>query len=423
MWWAYFDDKIVHKPSTAEFRLVGGKLSVGLSMAGSFSFDIPVTHPNYGEIASGVMGKGRIRVAQDGTEVFRGRVFSASADPLSGFCNVICEGELAELNDSVLAPYEFGGSPEDYLRMLLASHNAHCEPFMVGNVTAKDSNGFIARSNQSSSATWDEIAEKTFGSSTGGYLALRHEGKSRFIDWLDEPDVPGNQEVRFAKNLRSVKDSRTGDGFCTAIRPEGRDADGNAFTLESLPNGSPRNGVSLIDGYMVNDALFQEHGWISKTVVWEDVTLVENLASKAAEYASGLSLPRSVKVTAIDLKDAGYEFDRFSIGQRIRVVAPDIDARMLIVQLDYDLDNPTNNTIVFETIAVKASSGAVVWNDAKRQAQEAKYLSNRAHVQAEARSRTFTTTPTPPYDEGDIWVNSQASGGNDIYVCIRGREI
>ena len=45
MWWAYFDDKIVHKPSTAEFRLVGGKLSVGLSMAGSFSFDIPVTHP------------------------------------------------------------------------------------------------------------------------------------------------------------------------------------------------------------------------------------------------------------------------------------------------------------------------------------------------------------------------------------------
>lgn len=42
-----------------------------------------------------------------------------------------------------------------------------------------------------------------------------------------------------------------------------------------------------------------------------------------------------------------------------------------------------------------------------------------AETAADGKMEVFTTTPTPPYQEGDIWVNSGSN--DDIKVCVRSR--
>ena len=48
---------------------------------------------------------------------------------------------------------------------------------------------------------------------------------------------------------------------------------------------------------------------------------------------------------------------------------------------------------------------------------EALALANTAQDTADSKRRVFITTPTPPYDSGDFWINN-----NEIYICQVGRQ-
>ena len=48
---------------------------------------------------------------------------------------------------------------------------------------------------------------------------------------------------------------------------------------------------------------------------------------------------------------------------------------------------------------------------------EALAIANAASDTADSKRRVFTTTPSPPYDNGDLWINEQ-----EIYICQISKE-
>ena len=134
-----------------------------------------------------------LSVIRDGQTVFKGRVISDKKDFYNGK-QVEAEGKLSFLNDSVLEPFSFSGSPAELLRMIIENHNMHVkdwQQFKVGDVTVMDNNDYIVRSSDKMLNSWEALKEKCFQSSLGGHIRIRYEQDGDYIDWL--ADRPGRR--------------------------------------------------------------------------------------------------------------------------------------------------------------------------------------------------------------------------------------
>lgn len=356
-WLVWLNNEIVHQPVTTERNVTFGTLELALDSAGRLEVEVPVSHPLYTTIASlPLLGRDVWRVERDGVEVFRGRTLSRERVPLDGAVDVVIEGELAMLNDSLCLPYEYTGTPTGYLQQLVRLHNAQVEEwkrFSVGRVQTADSNDNIVRGSESTSTTWEELSAKTCGSSTGGHIVLRRG--TRVIEWLDNVATPCDQPVKLGWNMLDLEDMADGAELVTAIHALGASRDGGA-RLEIASTRTGGAGVTVRNGYLVNDALAATNGTIVREVVWDDVTLEPNLWSRALAYCQQLSLPRSVTVKAIDMSDAGYAVDAFDVGQVVDLDALDTQGRMQVTGIEWDLLDPAGGSITFGKAQVTSSA-------------------------------------------------------------------
>ena len=84
-----------------------------------------------------------------------------------------------------------------------------------------------------------------------------------------------------------------------------------------------------------------------------------------------------------------------------------------------------NNSKLGGTTAVDPEAQEIA-NEALRQAQAAQASANEAQSTADIKRRVFTSTPVAPYDLGDLWINDNGYGFNelnlpiygDLYVCV-----
>lgn len=112
-----------------DYILENPKLTLQINNPGVFTFDVHPTHP---EISSIVPLVALIRVYKTDHKtykkwMFTGRVISDVRD-IYNTGKVKCEGVLAYLMDSIVLPYEYEGTPVDYVRQLVASHNSQVGP-------------------------------------------------------------------------------------------------------------------------------------------------------------------------------------------------------------------------------------------------------------------------------------------------------
>ena len=390
-WLVWLNNEIVHQPVTTERNVTFGTLELALDSAGRLEVEVPVSHPLYTAIAQlPLLGRDVWRVERDGVEVFRGRTLSRERVPLDGAVDVVIEGELAMLNDSLCLPYSFTGSPTGYLQQLVRLHNQQVEEwkrFSVGRVQTADSNDNIVRGSESTSTTWEELSAKTCGSSTGGHIVLRRG--TRVIEWLDNVATPCDQPVKLGWNMLDLEDMADGAELVTAIHALGASSDGGS-RLEIASTRTGGAGVTVRNGYLVNDALAATNGTIVREVVWDDVTLEPNLWSRALAYCQQLSLPRSVTVKAIDMSDAGYAVDAFDVGQVVDLDALDTQGRMQVTGIEWDLLDPAGGSITFGKAQVTSSARNASTS------QTARPTRSRAMARP-SRSPAVTARPaTPP---------------------------
>lgn len=357
MYRVYCDGSLLYHSKLESLKIFGPSLELELNKTGSFSFVIYPDHPYYGQIQK---LKSVITVYQGDYLLFRGRVLDAE----SGFYNeqqVTCEGELAFLLDSVQRPYDYTGTIEGYLNLLIDNHNAQVEEskwFTVGNVTVTDPNDYIVRSNIEYVDTWTEM-QKKLPDLLGGYITVRHEGYINYIDYLQDFTLLSPQKITFGENLLDLKRTRKGGDIATALIPlgaklkdeEGKDTD-TRLTIAAVNDG--------LD-YITDPEAVAQYGFICKTQVWDDVTEAGNLLVKGKAHLTGLvNQPETVELTAADLATVNASFSNFHLGTYVQVDSSPhgIAQNLLVVKLFLKLLEPGTNKLTLGG-AVEGLAGAL----------------------------------------------------------------
>ncbi len=347
-----------------------------LNKTGSFSFSIYPEHPHIGAIRK---MRSIVTIYQGDYLLFRGRVLNTE----EGFYNemqVTCEGELAFLLDSVIAPEGAKESPikktpKQYLTDIITKHNERMgtsvwKKFGVGVVDlGKDSDGnkiaeqkadFYAEEYKTS---WDLINDNLINV-YAGYLWVTdgtdEEGNAiRVINYYADLNFPSNQTIELGKNLLDVKKTTKGEEIATAIIPVGGSGD-SKVTIAELDNGEVKRidfeGEEAIiykqGDYIYCDKAVEKYGWIFQLASYNEIETAEALQSEVIKDLQNKAVMTSaIELTAADL--AGIKgVNPFRLGVKIiakskphDLEAIDTDSGFLVKKLSLDILNPSNNKL------------------------------------------------------------------------------
>ena len=338
MYCVKIDGKLFYDPRLQDYQLTEAKLQQEVNKAGTFTMRIYPQHPLY---ALPQKMQSIVIVQQDQAILFRGRVLNENIG-FYGDKLLTCEGQLAFLNDSIVRPYQYKGSVAGYLELLINQHNSQVDDtrrFTVGNVTVADPNDYITRSASDYPSTMTELQDKLV-KLLGGYLMPRIVGDTVYLDYLADTDVKNLQDVEFGVNLLDLSMILKGQDIATAIIPLGaQQEDDSRLTIKSVNNG--------LD-YISDPETTAKYGLIYKTIIYDDVTLQENLLRKGREALGEAMHPtQTINVTAADLSAAGYDVQSFRFGkyEKVRSRPHGIDTYMLVSKMTTDLLNPASNKL------------------------------------------------------------------------------
>ena len=369
MYRVYCDGLLLYHSNLENLKIFNPSLELEVNKTGSFLFNVYPEHPRYNLIKK---LKSIITVYQDDFLLFRGRVLDDEIG-LNNEKAVSCEGELAFLIDSIQRPYDFSGNITSYLKMLLDSHNRQVEAekrFVLGNVTVTDANDTIVRSNSEYTNTWTELQSKLIDL-LGGYIVVRHEGANHYVDYLKEINLLAPQTIAFGKNLLDLKRIRKGTEIATAVIPLGAKLPDSE---ERLTIASVNNGID----YIVDEDAEAQYGLIVKTVVFDDVTVADNLLTKGKAHLAGLvNQPESIEITAADMATVGNDVSSFHLGTKVRVTSNPhgIDQLFTVSKLSINLLDPASNHLtlggVVDTFTAQNSKQVVQTGQNGRDGQDA----------------------------------------------------
>lgn len=338
------DGATLYDPRIDDLKITNTRLKLEVNKVGGFDFTIYPTHPLYGSIQK---LKSVIELYQDDILIFRGRVLS---DEMGFYKNkdITCEGDLAFFNDTITRPYNFTGTISDFLTLIISGHNAQVEAnkqFTLGTVTVTDPNNTIVRASIDYAKTWDVINDKLLDI-LGGYITIRREGATNYIDYLVDSPYQSTQAIEFGTNLLDIIKETRADTIVTALIPLGakiEDAEGNE-TDERLTIASVNGGLD----YVHDQAAVDQYGWVFATETWDDVTVANNLLTKAnARLAVLINLGVSVTLRAIDLSMIDTNIDELRVFEYIQVTsAPHgLDTMAMIDKIEIDLLDAKRNTV------------------------------------------------------------------------------
>lgn len=347
--------------ATSEDKLLIRDPAVHLAVgkAGDMSFTLQPDHPYLGNLQRMC---GVVALLDGSTPIYRGRITKDTKD-FYGAHKIETEGMLACLNDSIIKPFAYpddfaedagyqsaaasGNVVEYLLHWILTQHNAQVsaeQQILPGVCTVTDPNNYITRSSTDYLTTMETIRAKLSESSLGGYLLIRYEADGNYLDYYAELPLTNTQSVEFAANLLDLTSEVDGTDIYTAILPEGKDG----LTLESLPDGDLTDDLTKDGLTIYSKSGVAAYGRITRHIKWADVTVATNLQTKAkaALADNGLSMPETIKCSAVDLgwQDA---VQHFRVG-RMTILASTphgYSAAYPLTELSPDILDPGNTQI------------------------------------------------------------------------------
>lgn len=342
------DNQVIHDPRSNNLLLISPKAVLGVGVAGTMSFKMAPSHPLYKLPKN---KKSVLRFYQDGELLWQGFIRKINRDRRN-IKTIDAAGELAYLNDSV-QPYTVYHdiSLRNYLQALLDVHNAQMDEdkrFVLGNVTVTDPNDSLYRysTNQSTYKTLEDRLVKRLG----GYLVVRYGADgTRYLDYLKEYGRICGQKIAYGKNLLDFSVSTPSDDVATVVMPLGaklNDADSNP-TEERLTIASANNGSVFLE----DAEAIRTYGRIVKTVVHDDITLVENLVRAGyADLEAAKHAVSTFKLRAVDLSLCNVNVDKIRVGDLLGVdSAPHgMDDYIAVSERSYDITAPENDGIVLD---------------------------------------------------------------------------
>lgn len=344
MYKIYADDTLIYDSTLEDYRIGKGSISLETNKSGSFTFSVYPDHFYYDRF---IRLKTVIKVTRSGKIIFRGRILNDVTDYWNNKV-ITCEGELGFLQDSIIRPFTFSGTPVDLFKKFVNEHNAQVDDFKkfkIGSVTVVDPNNYIARSNDGYDKTLDNLNSRLIEDSLGGYFYITHgeDGTDEIptLNYLADFTKVSSQVVEFGSNLKNYTKTVKAEDIATAIIPLGATPEGGTtkLTIASVNNGKD---------YIYDANAVALYGWIFKTVEYEDVTIASNLLTKGRAYLDKvINQNITIELNAIDLHLLDRSIESFFVGDYIRVISTPhkFDSTLLCNKQSLDLLKPDNDTL------------------------------------------------------------------------------
>lgn len=378
-----YKDYILHDMRLADEKIIVRDPSVKLavSKAGEMTFTLGADHPYLSNLRR---MSGLVELLDGTLPIYRGRITTDTKD-FYGAHKIETEGIMAALNDSIIKPFSF---PEDFkddddykaaaasgnvvdffFRWILAQHNSQVsteQQIKPGVCTVTDSNNYITRSASEYETAMSTISDKLIKSALGGYLLIRYEDDGNYLDYYAALPLTNTQSVEFAENLLDLSSETDGTNIYTAILPEGKDG----LTIEALSDGDLTDDLVKSGLTIYSKSGVATYGRITRHVKWDDVTVAANLQAKAnaALADNGLSMPETIKLTAVDL---GWQEDvqHFRVGRMTVLFSTThgYSTSYPLLELSPDILDPGNTRITLGATQ-QTYTGAQI--DTKRETDE-----------------------------------------------------
>ena len=318
--------------------------------AGYVKFTMPKDNPAYGTL---VTRSSVVEMLLDGESLGLYEVREISHD-MSYNETVYAVGEMAWLFDSVQPQAEFHDTPpRSFLATLLARHNEQCpeHQFQVGAVNVVDSNDSLYRYTNRETTLVD-IRDKLVDR-LGGQIKLRRSNGIRYIDYLTDATygAESGQRIYFGENLLDYSDTLTVDDICSAVVPLGCRLDNDSGDNSKIGNLEKRLTIESVNNgvdWISSQTLVNRFGNIRTVKVWDDVTVPQNLLSKARGWLANDQFERMhLTVRAVDLSLTSTQFGRLRCGDSVVVVAKPygLERRFPITVRTYHPDAPDSDII------------------------------------------------------------------------------
>lgn len=367
MYTAYYGDQLLYDPRDQDRQLYDQECSIALNEAGTYTFTMPSTHPLAGQLT--VMDRfNEVTLYSNDAMVFRGRVASEETD-FYGCPTYTCEGERAYLNDVPADKFwtyndkDDGSTPdgvqvspdlENVFRYLVSAYNCRAErAFAEGvNQGADIYPGTVNIQSTSRGGVWETIKSECVDA-YGGYVRVRYDGGTAYIDYLAGGDHVCGQAVSFGNNLLDYVRTRDGSDICTRIIPVGQtvevshqeqktDGDGNPeydddgnpeyetvvdvasgqdVYITPVPDNPLSAGYAKVGDHVVWEEGERTYGVIEKYVAYSDLSEPADLVSAALADLQKCVLGDTIDLSALDLSMLDASADRLAPGDYVRVTS------------------------------------------------------------------------------------------------------
>lgn len=232
MYFVKYGKEYLHDPRSKGYILLDLTIDCEENSCGYCDFTIYPDHPMYGKLRERDADN-PIEVYDDDILLFAGFIYELGKEfYLNG--QVRCKGELDYLSESIVRPYStlqrgYGNlapySLNSYFEWLIDQHNKQVsdnKQFKIGHVYLSnlDKSNYIYAENDMYPSTIEEISEKLINV-YGGYLQIRHENGSRYIDYIAEWSDENTQVLDFGVNLTDYTETDDSSSLATYVVPMG----------------------------------------------------------------------------------------------------------------------------------------------------------------------------------------------------------
>lgn len=339
MYTIYADDALLYLPGDEELSVLSPVLETQCNAAGTLTFVLLPEHPMYSALHK---MRTRIDIRQDDEIIWRGRVLETETD-FYRQKTVTCEGELTYLVDSVLHPYklaDYDGTAAGLFRLYLTRHNeavSEAQQFQIGNV---DIETLSSVENTGYGNTWDEISDNLIDIH-GGFLRVRYDGETRYLDWTKESGTSCGQVIRFGENLLDLSEYVSASEVVTCLIPYAGQGD-SQITIKSVNDGKD---------YIEDEAGIALYGRIWGVTEFDAKDASTLLEMAKENLQKRLKETITITISAVDLHLLDVNAESFRVGDKVRVVSPPhgIDVEYTCTAISLDLVNPDQSEYTFGT--------------------------------------------------------------------------
>lgn len=354
MYTIYHNGSLMYSPEFDEYTLEAPTMTLEANKFGTLQFTIYPDHPNYSNISKITSV---LSVYKDGALYRQFRPTYSKRAFRNGITHK-CESVLARLNDFQFRPFDYispenvTNTIEDFVETVLDSYNARVDSslqILKGNILVTDPNNYVHYSSIDYLGHWDVLKTRLVDTH-GGYFMERYSGGHVYLDYLREEDLPtSTQAIRFGENLTDLFIETDSANTFSVLVPTGADIE---VADEYGETHTERLTIKTVNGgldYIESAAGIALYGRRETTQRWQDVTVPQNLLTKAQEYLQTIAVKfkETVSLDALDLHNADSSIVSYNWMDKIPVQSAvhDLNETYILQRITLPLSNPLSGQI------------------------------------------------------------------------------